>query len=414
MKSILSRFFNHDPLPNISIMGLEGAGKTTLLYKLSKSRKVIDTFPTIGLHIQTSTIQPCTRFTARVADAGGCGRMYSLVRYAMLEAPVVALVWVVDVNDTDQLSYSVDELERLLFADFDKGGQGFAPSIPIMVLANKVDLHPSQQILGKIRSEFEKLLKNRHWAFFETSSIATPWPEASGLEAAFTWLNEAVAPPKIETLTEAKKKPVEDVLSDMRSPAALSAKLESWLSKAEEDPVTAEHLLNQFEALDLPSWDHYTHLRLAYILLLKYGRRVGKDKIFDGFKDYIDKSGKVHGKSFHMTMTYFWVQMVHLGVAGMQGLLESHTLQAADANEEEDPNPSPLDDFAHFLAVNSYLVDGQLWADYYSKEVLMSPEAKQGVQFPDIKKLPDVLYPTKTEKVRIGENNGMCTASMMA
>ena len=145
-------------------------------------------------------------------------------------------------------------------------------------LANKVDLNPSQANLDNIRSEFEKLLRGRRWAFFETSSVATPWPEASGLEEAFTWLTEATAPPKIETLSEPKKKPVQDVLSDMRSPAALSAKLDSWLSRADEDPATAEELLKQFEALDLPSWDHYTHLRLAYILLLKYGRRVGMSR----------------------------------------------------------------------------------------------------------------------------------------
>jgi hypothetical protein len=72
---------------------------------------------------------------------------------------------------------------------------------------------------------------------------------------------------------------------------------------------------------------------------------------------------------------------------------QSHTLKATYSNDEDSSSSVLVDDFAHFLAVNPYLVDGQLWADYYSKELLMSPEAKQGVQFPDIKKLPDVLVP---------------------
>jgi GTPase SAR1 family protein len=137
MKSILKRFFNHDPLPSISIVGLDGAGKTTLLYKLSESRNVINTVPTIGLHIQTTTVHSYTRrFTARVTDAGGCAKIYPLVRYAMLEGSVVALVWVVDVNDMRRLSWSVEELETLLFAGLDKEGEkgeGFAPLMPVMV-----------------------------------------------------------------------------------------------------------------------------------------------------------------------------------------------------------------------------------------------------------------------------------------
>lgn len=60
----------------------------------------------------------------------------------------------------------------------------------------------------------------------------------------------------------------------MRSPTALSKKFEEWLSRAEKD-VPAETFLEQFYAYDLPNWDHYTHLRLAYILLLKHGRREG-------------------------------------------------------------------------------------------------------------------------------------------
>lgn len=99
---------------------------------------------------------------------------------------------------------------------------------------------------------------------------------------AFAWLGDAIASSTAgadtansakSTLPEAEKS-VDKKLADMRSPFALSAKLEEWLSRAEKD-CTAEDLLQQFYALDLPSWDHYTHLRLAYILLLKHGRREG-------------------------------------------------------------------------------------------------------------------------------------------
>jgi len=140
----------------------------------------------------------------------------------------------------------------------------------------------------------------------------------------------------------------------------------------------------------------------------------GKDKILTGFKDYIEHSGKVTGgKSFHLTMTYFWIQMVHLGITRMATFRErqSHTLMAggldpnatADtlvtANADNDRGKATGDEFAYFLTRNPYLVDAQLWAEYYSKEVLMSPEAKTGMRFPDRKKLPDVLQGRESVEV---------------
>ncbi|KAK5658175.1 hypothetical protein OQA88_2148 [Cercophora sp. LCS_1] len=384
MQSILKRLFPRETLPNITIMGLDGAGKTTLLYKLASS-EITTSYPTVGISLDTAKIGK--RFTARVADAGGCAKAIFFVRRIMLD-DIAGLVWVVDAHDMQQLDWSVEELTALL-----KGGgnppEEYAAEIPVLVLLNKVDLLPDGKVPGEIRTKFDTLLKGRRFAYFETQITSS-----TGMQEAFAWLAEAIAP-KISGTAKTQEKPVGAVLADMRSPDALSAKLEEWLSRAEKD-VSADELLKQFYALDLPSWDHYVHVRLAYVLLVKRGRREGKDKIFDGFKDYIDNSGKVHGKSFHTTMTYFWVQMVHLGIAGMESNTkkgESHTLKPAGVDEKQDANPGLVDDFARFLMVNPFLADGQLWADYYSKEVLMSKEAKEGVRFPDIKKLPDVLAP---------------------
>ena len=70
---------------------------------------------------------------------------------------------------------------------------------------------------------------------------------------------------------------------------------------------------------------------------------------------------------------------------------ESHSLRVKTESEATVKAENDTSDFARFLMVNPYLVDGQLWADYYSKEVLMSTQAKQGLVFPDVKNLPDVL-----------------------
>ncbi|KAK1749899.1 ADP-ribosylation factor family-domain-containing protein [Echria macrotheca] len=411
MQKILRRLFSREEqLPGISIMGLDGAGKTTLLYKL-RSSEVVTTIPTIGFFIETAKIHfsqsvnggTGQRFTARVADTGGCAKIYPLVRLAMLDDSVSALVWVIDAHDTERLVESLEELTVLLRGSGVEK-EDFSPSMPVLILANKIDLLPNGQNSDSVRAKFEGLLKGRRFAYFETNTTASR-SSSSGLEEAFAWLGAAIESSAQKTETVMQKKPVEDVLTDMRSPAALSAKLEDWLTRAEIDPLDAEELLRQFYALNLPSWDHYTHLRLAYTLLLKHGRREGKDKIFNGFKEYIDRSGKIHGKSFHMTMTYFWVQMVHLGIATMNmGTMheqKSHTLKSGTGDDYR----GLANDFPRFLMVNPYLVDGQLWADYYSKEVLMSQEAKEGVMFPDIKRLPDVLYPTAAADSTMEKND---------
>jgi len=145
-------------------------------------------------------------------------------------------------------------------------------------LANKIDLFSNGKTTETIRIVFEELLKGRRFAFFETSFQIDCHSTSSGLAEAFSWLGEAISA-EDETTKNAKPHTLEtaqDLLADMRSPAALSAKLETWLARAEADLATGEELLQQFYAHDLPSWDHYTHLRLAYILLLKHGRRVGK------------------------------------------------------------------------------------------------------------------------------------------
>ena len=42
-------------------------------------------------------------------------------------------------------------------------------------------------------------------------------------------------------------------------------------------------------------------------------------------------------------------------------------------------------------AVNPFVVDGNLWADYYSKDVMMSSAAKESMVFPDKKSLPNLV-----------------------
>jgi len=112
--------------------------------------------------------------------------------------------------------------------------------------------------------------------------------------------------------------------------------------------------------------------------------------IFKGLEQYITVSPLTKGRSFHLTMTYFWIQMIHFGIRSMPPTISSNAGTTSTAPASEPNLPSP-DDFARFLLINPYVVDGNLWADYYTKDVLMSPKAKGEMVLPDKKPLPNLV-----------------------
>ncbi|KAF9526856.1 ADP-ribosylation factor family-domain-containing protein [Crepidotus variabilis] len=413
MLSILRRLFPQNPTATITFLGLDNAGKTTLLYTLkAKTVEVVTTIVTIGLLVETAKINICgpgptekkLSFVAQCHDTGGCSRVFPLVQHVLVNDADV-IVWIVDAADPERLSESVDEF-KILFPPLGsrESGDDVASKLPFLILLNKID-RSKAMTLDQIRVTFGKHTPGRRVAYFETSFTHTSLAK-SGLPEALAWLEEAINDTgpvsALNADTVSTKDAAKSVQVDLRSPLMLEKRLNEWLARAESD-CSPEDLLGRFYSFNLESWDHYMHIRLAYVLLMKHGRREGKEKIFTGFKNYIEKSSQVHGKSFHLTMTYFWIQIIHFGITNM-GISSgvSHTLQADVSELGDDPNSdpniaqsaSPLpneNDFIKFLLVNPFIVDGHIWSDYYSKEVLMDRKAKEEMVLPDIKALPNVV-----------------------
>ncbi len=99
---------------------------------------------------------------------------------------------------------------------------------------------------------------------------------SSGLPEAFDWLQAALDISK--SINEGKTPSSENSnlnpQFNQRAPNILANKLESWLTRSEND-ISADEFLEKFTAYNLPDWDHYTHIRLAYLILTKYGRQEG-------------------------------------------------------------------------------------------------------------------------------------------
>jgi hypothetical protein len=120
--------------------------------------------------------------------------------------------------------------------------------------------------------------------------------------------------------------------------------------------------------------------------VLTFNAHKGKDMNFEGIEKYISQSSQTRGRGFHVAMTYFWVQIVYLGIVSSAAGIPPLSLQVSESNKA-----SSQDKFSIFLFLNPYVVDGNLWIEYYSKEVMMSPAAKEHMVLPDKKPLPNLV-----------------------
>ncbi|KAJ6471873.1 ADP-ribosylation factor [Mycena sanguinolenta] len=393
-RRLLDRFY---PRPangyKIPLLGLDGSGKTTLMYRL-KTGEIVTTIPTIGLVVEKIQLRAGNRvITMSCWDAGGCSKL-SPTFFRPYTSGSDALIWVVDSSDRERISESIEELVHHIEILTSDPNLPVAPEkLPLLIIAAKQDL-PGTMSIEEIRSQFAKATGKSPYYIIGVSSRTQGTAEAE----AFGWLLEA-----IET-ARAGQPPASApaaVMPNPHSAAALESKLEAWLVRSENDS-TAEEFLQQFETLTLPAWDHYTHIRIAYLLLVIHGRQKGKNMIFDGLQKYIAQSDQTRGKTFHITMTYFWIQMVHFGISSMPPLeitdsatdtSSANTLVVEKSGDKQTPEAAekPNDHFVRFLLLNPHLVDGNLWAEYYSKEVIMTPEAKAEMVFPDKKPLPNLV-----------------------
>ncbi|KAF8069959.1 ADP-ribosylation factor [Lyophyllum atratum] len=386
VRRLLDKLYPRSNDYTATIIGAGGSGKTTLLYLL-KLGQIVQTIPSIGFNVETIDAPTTSGQPLQLTcwDVGaGCSDMKRMNKIlASYTARTDAIIWVVDGSDQYSVSESVDALPLILEAvDAVRMEAGVPNNYPVLLLSHKQDL-PNSIPIDNIRKAFAKALSGRMTCAFKTSANLDI--QKSGLPDAFEWLRFAL---EHASSTRGRTAAALPAMPDQRSIPHLTEKLDSWVSKAENDSDPRE-FISQFHSISLPDWDHYTHIRIAFLLLTMHGRQKGKDMIFDGIQKYIAQSTQTGGRTFHVTMTYFWIQVVHLGIRNIS--------PSTDLKSSETALPSSMadiaspDQFALFIVLNSYLADGNLWADYYSKEAMMSPAAKAGMVLPDKKPLPNLV-----------------------
>ncbi len=135
----------------------------------------------------------------------------------------------------------------------------------------------------------------------------------------------------------------------------------------------------------LPCWDHKTHIRLAYIVLRDEGRRKAVTTIMSLIEKFIKNSIRTNGRTFHVSMTYFWLHLIHLAMLLSQIPLGEPPAGETDAADD-------VRTFNAFLERNLWLLNGGLFKKFYRDETLLrNEEARRVFVPPDLQPLPSVL-----------------------
>ncbi|KAJ6494002.1 hypothetical protein C8R47DRAFT_395228 [Mycena vitilis] len=364
-------------------------------------------------------------------DVGGCGKRLPPAFLADVTQTVDsdALIWAVDSSDRERIPESVGEFLRAVRMLSYPNMNNIDRQIPILILATKQNVPNAMS-----PSEVESMFPSGPSVF-----IVGTTPDQSltdgALPPAFRWLLESAGN------SRAGKHPAPSPADDLRSSTALEIKVDSWLERAEKGP-SAARFLYQFETLKLHEWDHYTLVRVVYSMLSGYGRQKGREMILQGIQKHAAPSQPAVGPPFNVTMTYFWIQVVHFGICSMppppelgsdfgslsylESMLDSEPMfdsksvisepgsdwsvvededddsvagsvqdteeiDNATVEEEDESDGEPDFGFIRFLLASPFVTDEELWTEYYSKELMMGPKATTRMVLPDRKRLPSLV-----------------------
>jgi hypothetical protein len=148
--------------------------------------------------------------------------------------------------------------------------------------------------------------------------------------------------------------------------AAISVKADEFASFDE-----VLDLIRGFESGALPRtrWTHKAHLTVACWYLICYPEPEATWRIRVGIQSYNQAQGvpTTKDRGYHETITLFWVRMI-------RQYLNKATLECALVYLIND--------------LLEHYADGKLPFEYYSRDRLMSWEARTGYVEPDLKTLP--------------------------
>ena len=138
-------------------------------------------------------------------------------------------------------------------------------------------------------------------------------------------------------------------------------------------PVNDDEHLRRFEDQSLPLdlWHHRAHLKVAYLYLNRFSFEEALQKLRTGIRAYnaAHQVADSPTSGYHETMTHAWLQLVHTT------LCQFGPAASADA----------------FFDTQTQLTQKHTLLLFYSRDRIMSSEAKSSFLTPDLAPLPQPL-----------------------
>jgi len=445
------------------MVGLDAAGKTTILYKL-KLGEIVTTIPTIGFNVETVQYKNVD-FT--VWDVSGRGKIRALWRHYFQNTQ--GIVFVVDSNDRERIQECKEELDRLLIEDELRDAV-------LLIIANKQDL-PNAMKSKEIEEHLGlHKLRNRSW-YIQSSCATTGDGLYEGLDWLSNTLASKEASKSVKNLVkkaandsvsyetqrlkiEADQRKARHVLlqheHDQTAPTlvksmehdphvsssgkfdvesvrptnaevdtkeikdakpTMQVTTDSVTDRGHVKDLADDEAMKQFQATSPEMdkmWNHILFLRLIYLYLLREGRKKAVDNVLAYGKRFMAARKAAVGV-FHMTIFYFWLQIVHYCMQSADpsavrpkaaddssgSKSSSSTTAATDKTSTATAvaEPSTKDvtvekpaAFVDFVVRFPFLANEYLFLQYYKADTIFHvPHSMSEFVLPDIKPLPSVL-----------------------
>jgi hypothetical protein len=355
---MLSNFFGAREKKEYRILLLGWPGKSSFLYWNKLNTKIV-TIPTIGFNVE-SLKKGGKDYV--LWEFGGCSKIKPLVKHYYEGSD--AIIYFLGTSEEYILKNSLNDLQE--FED-----KFELPKIPIVFFFVDRDLENNalnyKRVLELSMPVISKF-NDRPYIIQFGESFGSDGRQATGHKEIFIWLETVLKNKCISKKSVQKSIKINMIESN-------NEKFE-WMSigsyeiySSLSDNYSDEEIIEKIENYQLDIWDHKTHLRLAYIIIITEGRRDGVLKIMEMIENYIKNSKNTNGKTFHLTMTYFWIHMVHLGI-----VLNS------DIN------------FSQLLEKCPWLMNRGLYKYFYSDEVMLKDENSRKVfTLPDKNPFPNYI-----------------------
>ncbi|KAF3319419.1 ubiquitinyl hydrolase 1 [Orbilia oligospora] len=364
------------------VLGIDAAGKTTFLYKCFLPNETVTTIPTIGFNVETVKFKDSD---ITLWDVGGCDKIRPLVRHYF--SPGMAVLFVLNIHD-ERLAEAMDELRFQITIGTEDFELGF-----VGIMLNKQDLpNTTPELRQKCREEVETVMKGfssrLKWRIFDSDGLSSL--KGVGVEEVLAGIYDGLRGWVPDPHSEPVDKPTAVPPDAIPTTDDLLKRIKSLRESKRTVYRYPETYLDKMKNGKLETWDHGDHLFVASVILHKVledpsQTTTPQQPVFAAVEIFLENllsmlqaaPGRFRNTA-HRTLTTFWVYQVYLAMHKFQG--PAKTSYISDWPER----------FFTILEQNPDLMNGRLWQDYYSKNYLFSPKAKDNLVTPDIQRLPSM------------------------